>query len=161
MWRKEAGKSSEPQPSAAQPDFAEAPAGVAQGIKIKGEITGQGDFSVHGEVDGKISIGSGTLTVAPHSLVRAEIQARQVEIHGEVVGSLKACERVHVWSTGKMTGDMETRGIVIDDGAVLHSKVRVAQDGAQTASAEAATTAASTEAAKVSEPLQRAKSTGA
>jgi hypothetical protein len=32
---------------------------------------------------------------------------------------------VHISSTGKLTGNMETRGIVIEDGAILHSKVAV------------------------------------
>ena len=44
-----------------------------------------------------------------------------------MIGTLKACKRVHIWSTGKLTGDMETSGIVIEDGAVLNSKVAVPQ----------------------------------
>jgi len=44
-----------------------------------------------------------------------------------VIGTLKARERVQVWSTGRVTGDMETRGIVIEDGAILHGKVEVRQ----------------------------------
>jgi cytoskeletal protein CcmA (bactofilin family) len=38
-----------------------------------------------------------------------------------------AGERVQVWSTGSVTGDMETRGIVIEEGAVLRGKVEVRQ----------------------------------
>jgi len=33
-----------------------------------------------------------------------------------------AGERVQVWNTGSVTGDMETRGIVIEEGAVLRGK---------------------------------------
>ena len=44
-----------------------------------------------------------------------------------MIGTLKARERVQVWSTGRVTGDMETRGIVIEDGAILHGKVEVRQ----------------------------------
>jgi len=63
---------------------------------------------------------------AENARVSAEIEAHEVIIRGEVIGTLKA-ERVHIWSTGKLTGDMESRGIVIEDGAVLHSKVAVPQ----------------------------------
>ena len=38
-----------------------------------------------------------------------------------------AGERVQVWNTGSVTGDMETRGIVIEEGAVLRGKVEVRQ----------------------------------
>jgi cytoskeletal protein CcmA (bactofilin family) len=158
MWRKEGNKSGE-QAGMGPVDFANAPAGVSQGIRIKGEITGQGDFFVHGEIEGKISLGNGTLTVAPHSRVHAEIEARAVEIHGEVIGALKACERVHVWSTGKLTGDIETRGIVIEDGAILHSRVSVTQGAGQKAGAGAPAAAPNTD-VRVSELFERAKSTG-
>jgi len=158
MWRKEGSKSGEQQAGMGPLEFANAPAGVSQGIRIKGEITGQGDFFVHGEIEGKISLGNGTLTVAPHSRVRAEIEARAVEIHGEVIGALKACERVHVWSTGKLTGDIETRGIVIEDGAILHSRVSVAQASGQRASSDTPAAGRSADAA-FSEPFERAKST--
>ncbi len=54
-----------------------------------------------------------------------EIEAREIIVRGEVIGTLKASERVQVWSTGSVTGDMETRGIVIEEGAVLRGKVDV------------------------------------
>jgi cytoskeletal protein CcmA (bactofilin family) len=158
MWRKEGTKPGEQQADTGPVDFANAPAGVSQGIRIKGEITGQGDFFVHGEIEGRISLSNGTLTVGPHSRVRAEIEARAVEIHGEVIGALKACERVHVWSTGKLTGDIETRGIVIEDGAILHSRVSVAQTGGQKTSSDTRAAGRNAEAG-VSEPFERAKST--
>ncbi|HKD72892.1 MAG TPA: polymer-forming cytoskeletal protein [Candidatus Acidoferrum sp.] len=103
------------------------PAAVGHNIKIKGEISGHGDFFLDGEFEGLIRLTGGTFTVGSNARVSAEIEAREVVIRGEVIGSLKSCERVHIWSTGKLTGDMETRGIVIEDGAVLHSKVATPQ----------------------------------
>ena len=103
------------------------PPAVSQGIKIKGEISGHGDLSLDGEFEGKIHIDSGTLTVGPNARVRAEIEAPEIIIRGDVIGTLKASERVHIWSTGQLTGDIETRSIVIDDGADLRGTVAVPQ----------------------------------
>jgi cytoskeletal protein CcmA (bactofilin family) len=103
------------------------PPPVSQGIKIKGEISGHGDLFLDGEFEGKIRIDSGTLTVGPNARVRAEIEATEIVVRGDVIGTLKASERVHIWSTGKITGNIETRGIVIDDGAVLCGTVAVPQ----------------------------------
>jgi len=100
-----------------------APATVSQRIKIKGEVSGQGDFSVDGELEGKVRISDGTFTIGPNARVTAEIEAQQIVVAGEVVGSLKAHERIQVLSTGKVTGEIDTRGIVIEDGAVLHGQV--------------------------------------
>ena len=90
-------------------------------------ISGHGDLFLDGEFAGTIRIASGTITVGPNARVRAEIEATEIIIRGDVIGTLKASERVHIWSTGKLTGDMETRGIVIDDGAVLCSTVAAPQ----------------------------------
>jgi cytoskeletal protein CcmA (bactofilin family) len=141
---------------------------VGHNIKIKGEISGDGDFFLDGEFEGFIRLTGGTFTVGSNARVSAEIEAREVVIRGEVIGSLKSCERVHIWSTGKLTGNMETRGIVIEDGAILHSKIATPQASmaAQVAPPETAApeTTAPAEAAVV-EPSEsedtRAKSAGA
>jgi len=115
-------------PGSAPPlPFPNTPAAVGHNIKIKGEISGHGDFFLDGEFEGLIRLTGGTFTVGSNARVSAEIEAREVIIRGEVIGSLKSCERVHIWSTGKLTGDMETRGIVIEDGAILHSKIAAPQ----------------------------------
>jgi cytoskeletal protein CcmA (bactofilin family) len=141
MWRK--AEANKPQPS---PDTSPSPvpspqrpadaaravspnalACVSQGIRIKGEISGRGDLFLDGVFEGNIHIADGSFTVGPNARVTAEIEAREIIVHGEVIGTLKG-ERVHVSSTGRVTGDMETRGIVIEDGAVLRSKVQVRQE---------------------------------
>ncbi len=112
---------------------------VNQGIVIKGEISGQGDFFFDGTFEGKVHLPEGSFTAGPHAHVTAEIEAREIVVQGEVVGTLKARERVHIFSTGQLSGDMDTRGIVIEDGAILHSKVATPRMAAsQPVSAKAA-----------------------
>src|SRR3989454_4984218 len=141
MWRKAEANKPQPSPDAtpssvpspqrpadAAPSVSpNAPGCVSHGIRIKGEISGQGDFCLDGEFEGKIRIGDGSFTVGPNARVSAEIEAREIIVHGEVIGTLKG-ERVQVSRTGRATGDMETRGIVIEDGAVLRSKVQGRQE---------------------------------
>ena len=119
-------------PSVQQPagpqDAPNTPSAVGQGFKIKGEISGHGDLFLGGEFEGRICIASGTLTVGPNARVRAEIEASEIILRGDVIGTLKASERVHIWSTGILMGDIETRAIVIDEGAVFRSRVAAPQD---------------------------------
>jgi cytoskeletal protein CcmA (bactofilin family) len=141
MWRK--AEENKPQPStdispspvpspqrpadAVPPVSQNAPACVSQGIRIKGEISGQGNLCLDGTFEGKIHIADGSFTIGPNARVTAEIEAREIIVHGEMIGTLKG-ERVQVSSTGRVTGDMETRGIVIEDGAILRSKVQGRQE---------------------------------
>lgn len=106
---------------------ANAPACVSQGINIKGEIHGREDLFVDGKLQGKIHITDGTVTVGPNGRVNAEIEAREIIIRGEVTGALKARERVQIWSSGKAIGDVQTRRIAIEDGAVLRGRVEIVQ----------------------------------
>ena len=114
-------------PAASPPASPNAPVWLSQGIRIKGEISGRGDLFLDGVFEGNIHIADGGFTVGPNARVTAEIEAREIIVHGEVIGTLKG-ERVQVSGTGRVTGDMETRGIVIEDGAVLRSKVQVRRD---------------------------------
>jgi len=137
MWRKSEDTKPAPEPASeskprsnspaqsATPSAAPSPmaATVSRGVIIKGEISGQGDFFLDGTFEGKVHLPDGSFTAGPHAHVTAEIEAREIIVLGEVVGTLRARERVHISSTGRLTGDMDTRGIVIEDGAVLHSKV--------------------------------------
>ena len=100
----------------------------SEGIRIKGEISGRGDLFWDGVLQGKIHITDGSFTVGRNAHINAEIEAREIVIHGEVTGELRG-ERVQILSTGKLTGGVETRRIVIEDGATLSSKVQVWPEG--------------------------------
>lgn len=106
---------------------------VSRGIKIKGDISGQGDLFIDGTLEGKVHIPDGNFAVGPNARVSADIEAREIIIQGEVVGTLKAHGRIQILSTAIVTGDIETRGIVVEDGAVLHSRVAVPQTRPQSA----------------------------
>ena len=172
MWRKSEDTKSNPEPASesksrsnspaqsATPAAAPSPtaATVSRGVIIKGEISGQGDFFLDGTFEGKVHLPDGSFTAGPHAHVTAEIEAREIIVLGEVIGTLRARERVHISSTGRLTGDMDTRGIVIEDGAVLHSKVATPRAAAspsaisEVATPQAASAAKQTISAAVAEP---------
>src|SRR5580698_9205126 len=106
MWKKEDGKpqgmpeisttpagaSSTPSPSSAPiretprelPVSSNSAACISQGIKIKGEVTGSEDLFVDGQVDGKLSLTNGSLTIGPNGNVKADVTAREVIVRGKV-----------------------------------------------------------------------------
>jgi cytoskeletal protein CcmA (bactofilin family) len=111
-------------PAASQPPAsAKATACISQGIKIKGEITGSEDLFVDGPVEGKVNLANGSLTVGPNGSVKADIIAREVVVRGRVEGKIAGKERVQLWSTGQVSGEIQTQRLAIEDGAVLRGKV--------------------------------------
>ncbi len=96
---------------------------ISQGIRIKGEITGSEDLFVDGQVEGKLNLANGSLTVGPNGSVSADVFAREVIVRGRVEGKIAGRERVQLWSTGQVLGEVQTQRLAIEDGAMLRGKV--------------------------------------
>ena len=103
---------------------------IGSGLKIRGEITGSSDMYIDGDVQGKVRVGSGRLTVGPSGRVQADLEAREIIVNGNVVGNLKAADRVQLGSTGSVQGSVVTPRIGIDDGARLRGNVETASAAA-------------------------------
>ena len=111
-------------PASSQPPVsAKATACITQGIKIKGEITGSEDLFIDGPVEGKLNLGNSSVTVGPNGTVKADITAREVVVRGRVEGKIAGKERVQLWNTGQVSGEISTQRLAIEDGAVLRGKV--------------------------------------
>ena len=96
---------------------------LSQGIRIKGEITGSEDLFIDGNVEGKVTFRNAVLTVGPNASVKADIEAREIVVRGRVEGKLDGSERVQIWHTAKVNGDIRSSRIAIEDGAEFRGKV--------------------------------------
>jgi cytoskeletal protein CcmA (bactofilin family) len=105
------------------PISSRASACISQGIRIKGEITGSEDLFVDGPVEGKLNLANGSLTVGPNGNIKADVTAREVIVRGRVEGKIAGRERVQLWNTGHVIGEVQTQRLAIEDGAVLRGKV--------------------------------------
>jgi cytoskeletal protein CcmA (bactofilin family) len=85
---------------------------------VKGEITGDEDVLVEGNVEGQVRI-SRDLRVASSGSVRATIEAQSVIVSGEVLGDCTAAVRVDIQATGRLTGNIRAPKIQIAEGAVF------------------------------------------
>ncbi len=109
--------------TANMPVSSRAAACISQGIKIKGEVTGKEDLFVDGVLEGKLEMSGGSVTVGPNGKVKADIHAREIIVRGDVQGKLIGRDRVQLWSTGHVIGEVQTDRLAIEDGAVLRGRV--------------------------------------
>lgn len=156
MWRKEDGSSQAPSAvspssrpptgfekpeiitSTPQPLSPRAPACVSQGIKIKGDVEGNEDLFVDGVIEGKISLTNATITVGPNGTVKAEISARDVVLRGAAQGKFTAAERLQIWHTARVEGELKAERISIEDGAELKGRVEAGKTPGSAKTTEAA-----------------------
>jgi cytoskeletal protein CcmA (bactofilin family) len=98
---------------------------IGKSIKIKGEITASDPVYVYGSVEGSIHAPAHRVTIGKEGKVKADITAREVVIMGEVCGNLEGGERVEIRSDGSLIGNMATRRIYIEEGAILSGTIDV------------------------------------
>jgi len=110
-------------PSATLPVSPRATACITQGIRIKGEITGKEDLFIDGTLEGKLDLGNASVTVGPNGKVKADVSAREVIVRGQLDGKIDGTERVQLWNSGRVTGEVRTERLAIEDGALLRGKV--------------------------------------
>lgn len=123
----------------APPVSSRAAACISQGIKIKGEVTGSEDLFVDGVVDGKLSLTNGSLTIGPNGTVKADVTAREVIVRGKIEGKVTGRDKVQLWSTGEVTGEVQTDRLAIEDGALLRGKVEAGRQPSKITEAKVAT----------------------
>jgi cytoskeletal protein CcmA (bactofilin family) len=127
--------------SAPLPVSPRAAACISQGIRIKGEITGKEDLFVDGTVEGKLDCGNAIVTVGPNGKVKADISAREVIVRGQVDGKIEGTEKVQLWNSGRVIGEVRTERLAIEDGALLRGKVEAGKAQSRNADARSKTVA--------------------
>jgi cytoskeletal protein CcmA (bactofilin family) len=147
--------SSSPGVASMLPSTNRADASISQGIKIKGEVTGSEDLFVDGHVDGKLSLTNGSLTIGPNGTVHADVTAREVIVRGKIDGKVTGYEKVQLWGTAQVNGEVQTERLAIEEGALLRGKVEAGKAPRQGAEAKAAA------AGKTSDSISRSSGSAA
>src|SRR3989441_12630403 len=107
-------------PSAAAPPppvarSSSSPCVIGPKIKIIGELSGDEDVLIEGQIEGEIRI-TRDLRVGAGGVVKAKVSAQSIIVSGEIIGDCEAVGRVELQSTGKMTGEIPAPTIGITQG---------------------------------------------
>lgn len=129
------GNSNSGTTAASLPVSSSAAACISQGIRIKGEVSGKEDLFIDGSIEGKLDMSGASVTVGPNGKVKADIQAREIIVRGSVQGKLSGRDRVQLWNTGSVTGEVQTERLAIEDGAVFRGKVEAGKPQARVSEA--------------------------
>jgi cytoskeletal protein CcmA (bactofilin family) len=101
-------------------------------------------------VDGKLNLTNGSLTIGPNGSVKADVNAREVIVRGKIEGKVTGRDKVQLWSTGQITGEVQTESLSIEEGALLKGKVEAGKQPAKATETKAAAASKSSEATSVS-----------
>jgi cytoskeletal protein CcmA (bactofilin family) len=100
-------------------------ANIGKSITIKGDLSGNEDLVVEGNVEGRIELPNNQLTIGSNGNVKADLSAKSVVVIGKVAGNVTGVERVQIEGTGSVQGDVRTPRLVVQEGAILNGSVEM------------------------------------
>ena len=101
---------------------------IGRSVVVKGELSGSEDLYVDGQVEGIIELKGNSLTIGPNGQLRADVNAKNVVVHGKLEGNVRATERVELRKSAVAVGDIFSQRIAIEDGAYFKGKVDIQKD---------------------------------
>jgi cytoskeletal protein CcmA (bactofilin family) len=128
IWKKsEADEASAQAQSQSQSPPAPSPRGLPQATKehaligptidIKGNLSGDEDLLVEGQIEGKIELRQHGVTIGKSGRVKADIHGRTIVVQGEVHGNLYGEEQIILRQTSTVRGNLLAPRVTLEDGS--------------------------------------------
>lgn len=97
---------------------------VAEGVSLRGKLTGVGGVRIEGAYDGEIEL-DGLLVIGPTGRVTCpQLKARHVIVAGAMRGDILA-EKVEIRAGGRVWGDVTTVAMSTEEGAFLRGQIQM------------------------------------
>jgi cytoskeletal protein CcmA (bactofilin family) len=98
---------------------------IGRSIKINGELQGDEDMRIEGEVTGTIQLTNNTLTVGSEGKIFADVYAKSVSVEGVMEGDLYGSERVNIGNQAQVRGNIKAPRVSLEDGARFKGSIEM------------------------------------
>ena len=95
--------------------------------KYHGKLVAKGSLTIYSTADIKGSLAAAHLIIPSENHFRwpTQIKVGSAEIAGELAANLRAEETITLKSTARLFGNVDAKGLVIEDGAVVIGKMQI------------------------------------
>jgi cytoskeletal protein CcmA (bactofilin family) len=121
---------------------------IGKSVVIRGDLSGNEDLYIDGDIEGTITLADSRLTIGPNARVRANVIVSDIIVFGHLTGNVHATGRVELRQSAFVQGDILAGRLSIEESAILKGSVelksasegRVIQSGTPAAPTEATAT---------------------
>ena len=106
---------------------------IGPSIHIDGDLRGEEDLIIEGEVNGTVQLKSNGLTIGPQGKVRADVYAHSIFVDGFVEGDLYGSERVSIRKSAQVRGNIVSPRVSLEDGAKFKGSIEMDSQAVQAA----------------------------
>lgn len=95
---------------------------IGKGTRIVGRVTGDGDLTVEGRIEGELGL-RGRLVVAQGGLVAAPVSVESVVVEGTIEGDVEARDSVQLRPSGAVQGSIRAQRFALEEGARFTGRI--------------------------------------
>ena len=98
---------------------------IGRSIKINGDLRGEEDLRIEGDVTGTVQLKNNSLVIGKEGKIKADIYAKSIIVDGQTEGDLYASERVNVRPNARVFGNITAPRVGIEDGAKFKGSIEM------------------------------------
>ncbi len=138
MWKKSEPEESNPQPMPVPPAqstpvpqnfvvHSRERALIGPTITVKGDLSGEEDLLIEGQVEGKIQLHRHNVTVGKNGRIKADIYGKIITVEGSVEGNLYGEEQLIVKQSATVRGNIVSPRVALEDGSNFKGNIDMSQ----------------------------------
>lgn len=108
----------EPAPPSDRP-----PARLGPSVTIRGDLTGEEDLLIEGQLEGEVVVRQHSVTVGRSGRLTADVYGKRVVVEGEVAGNLYGVDEVVIRQAGSVNGSAVSPRVTIESGATFRGQI--------------------------------------
>jgi len=98
---------------------------IGKSVVVRGELSGDEDLFIDGDIEGTVTLPESRLTIGPNARVKADLSVRDVIVFGHLTGNVVATGRVDLRPSAIVKGDIHASRLSIEENAVLTGRVEL------------------------------------
>jgi cytoskeletal protein CcmA (bactofilin family) len=99
---------------------------IGPGMTVVGDCQTEGTVRIEGLIEGSVRAGK-AVVIGKHGKVRGDIHTQDAVVSGHVTGTLVAESRLELQATCQIDGEVRTRRMQLEEGAVLNGTVEMGE----------------------------------
>jgi cytoskeletal protein CcmA (bactofilin family) len=106
---------------------------IGSSIQINGDLRGDEDLRIEGNVSGTVRLTNSCLTIGKEGKVKAGVYAKSIAVDGETKGDLYATECVSIHANARVQGNITAPRVSIVEGAHFKGSIEMDPDAVEKA----------------------------
>ena len=112
---------------------------IGDDVEITGTLKSMSDVQFSGTLNGDLDC-SGQAVILKSATIKGNISANSATVEGKVSGNIVAKDRIELKASARITGDIKSKRLTVEDGVTFTGKAEVTPAGTSTTSSSTTAT---------------------